>query len=217
MKKKIIQDIRLYRSDAQFAGKPLNAVLKRIVMKLRENEFSLGEFDHLYINFVPREENSQLYLSREADRYHPWFRICTVPVDPDFYRVLGTPDAYEGILRWVRTVLIAYFTSEEFDRTRILDCIQQAVEQGENLRMQFKEKVSATRRAVIYLRCQDNCQFRPLLLVFDKEGTLLLEKDLPDTVTLDYLGEIQLSGKRVAIKPRKNAYTAQKPPIVFEF
>lgn len=58
----IIKDIRLYRSltgnidvnallDA-FSNKELNGVIHRIVMKLREKKFSLGDFDHLYINFT---------------------------------------------------------------------------------------------------------------------------------------------------------------------
>ena len=62
MKKKTIGDIRLYKSESRneygvyntepFADKKLNAIVQRVVMKLRENEFSLGDFDHLYINFT---------------------------------------------------------------------------------------------------------------------------------------------------------------------
>lgn len=217
MKKRIIQDIRLYKSDSQFAGKPLNAMVKRIVMKLRENEFTLGEFDHLYINFVPREQDAQICLSREVDRYHPWYRYCTVPVDADLYGKLGSRDARECVVQWIATVLTAYFASGDFDEARILSCVRQAVAQGESMRMKFKEKVSARRRAVVFLRCLDNCRFHPLLQVLDMEGNLLFEQDLPETVTLDYLGEIQVSAKRVTIKPRKNAYTAQLSPLIFEY
>ena len=59
---KPISDIRLYRSNipnidgnshpSEFAPKQLNIIVTRIVMKLRENGFSLGDFDHLYINFT---------------------------------------------------------------------------------------------------------------------------------------------------------------------
>ena len=48
-------------------------------------------------------------------------------------------------------------------------------------------------------------------------GGVLFEKDLPETVALDYLGEIQVSAKRVTIKPRKNAYTTQNKPMVFDY
>ena len=62
MKGKIASEIRIYKSDipnivgnvlpSSINNKTLNVVLHRIMMKLRENEFSLGEFDHLYINFT---------------------------------------------------------------------------------------------------------------------------------------------------------------------
>jgi len=42
-------------------------------MKLRESEFSLGEFDHLYINFTTCDMVDELNLSDEVDRYHPWY------------------------------------------------------------------------------------------------------------------------------------------------
>lgn len=46
---------------------------------------------------------------------------------------------------------------------------------------------------------------------------LLLEKDLPETVSLDYLGNIQVGSKRVTIKPRNNSFIAQAAPLVFEY
>jgi len=217
MKKKIIQDIRLFKSDSQLGIKKLNAMVKRVVMKLRENEFSLGEFDHLYINFVPREEAPEMILSDNVDRYHPWYRYCTVPAEPDFYNRLGSPETYDAIIHRIGAVLVRYFASEDFDADRILCCVRQAAEAGEKMEMKFREKVSAKRKAVIFLRYLDTCRFLPLLRVYDTEDRLLLEKDLPETLTLDCLGEIQLSSKRVTIKPRKNAFTARMEPMVFEY
>ena len=83
--------------------------------------------------------------------------------------------------------------------------------------MKFKEKVSNKRKAVIFLRFMDTCRFSPLLRVYDAEENLLFEEDLPQTVELDYLGEIQINAKRVTIKPRRNAYTRQNKPMVFEY
>ena len=227
MKKKIISDIRLFKSESQneyggyvtcsFGDKKLNAIINRVVMKLRENEFSFGEFDHLYINFTTCEMAEQMNLSDKVDRYHPWFRYCSVHIENDLYSKLGTIETWDSIIRWVENVLIAYFTSEEFDETHIRSCVQQAVEQGENMLMKFKEKVSTKRKAVIFLRFLDTCRFSPLLRVYDVEENLLFEKDLPETVALDYLGEIQISAKRVTIKPRKNAYTAQNQPLSFDY
>lgn len=226
MKKKIISDIRLFKSESKneygyvtdsFADKKLNAIVKRVVMKLRENAFSLGEFDHLYINFTICDGAAKIELSNEIDRYHPWYRYCTVPVEMDFYQKLGRPEAYNGIFHRISEVLVTCFSTEDFDESRIRSCVHQAIEQGEEMCMRFKEKVSTKRKAVVYLRYLDTCRFYPLLRVYDMEDNLLLEKDLPETLTLDYLGDIQISMKRVIIKPRKNTLTTQKSAMVFEY
>ena len=227
MNKKTISDIRLYKSETQnesggyitnsFADKKLNAIVKRVVMKLRENEFSLGEYDHLYVNFTTCNIAEKMNLSDKVDRYHPWVRYCNIHVEENFYNKLGSPESWNDIILHIKNALTTYFVSEDFDETRILSCVQQAVEQGEDMLMKFKEKVSTNRRAVIFLRYLDSCKFYPLLMVYDAEENLLLKKDLPETVMLDYIGDIQVSTKRVAIKPRKNAFTTQIAPLVFEY
>ena len=227
MKKKIISDIRLYRSESRneygvyatesIAEKKLNAIVQRVVMKLRESEFSLGEFDHLYINFTTCDIGKKTILSDYVDKYHPWYRYCLVHIEKDMYNKLDSLEDYDYIIQCVRNILVTYFSSQDFDETRILSCVQQAVEQCENMLMKFKEKVSTNRRAVIFLRYLDSCKFYPLLRVYDAEDNLLFEKDLPETVMLDYIGDIQVSKKRVAIKPRKNAFTTQLAPLVFEY
>lgn len=217
MKKKVIKDIRIFKSDAQLGVKKLNAMTTRVVMKLREEEFSLGDFDHLYINFVPCDMAEKMSLSEEMDRYHPWCRYCTVPVDLALYGKIVSTETYDEIIHWISTVLVTFFATEDFDEKRIRSCVQHAVEQGEQMLTKCKEKCSAKRRVVIYLRYLDTCRFIPLLRVYDTEGNLLFEKDLPESLLLDYLGDIQVSTKRVAIKPRKNAFTTQIPPLEFAY
>ncbi|MBP3542065.1 MAG: hypothetical protein J6K72_09680 [Clostridia bacterium] len=227
MNKKIIKDIRLYKSELQnesgndtiipFADKKLNAITQRIVMKLRENNFSLGEFDHLYINFTTCDMSEKMSLSEKVDRYHPWYRYCDVHVEKHRYDELGSVESYGEIIHSISAVLIAYFATEDFDKSKILSCIHQAVEEGENMLMKFKEKVSTKRKAVIFLRYLDTCRFYPLLRVYDTEENLLFEKDLPETLVLDYIGEIQISTKKITIKPRKNAFTTGQKALVFEY
>ena len=227
MKKKTISDIRLFKSESQneyggyatdyFGDKKLNAIIKRVVMKLRESEFTLGDFDHLYVNFTTCDMAEEMNLSDKVDRYHPWFRYCNIHVEEDFYNKLGSPESWNNIILHIKNVLTTYFISEDFDETRILSCVQQAVEQCEDMLMKFKEKANTKRKAVIFLRFLDTCKFSPLLRVYDNEENLLFETDLPQTVALDYLGEIQVSATRVTIKPRKNAYAAQYKPLVFDY
>ena len=227
MSEGIIADIRLFRSEGRtesghfdmisFGDKKLNAIVKRIVMKLRENGFSMGEFDHLYINFTRCELSTPMELSREVDRYHPWFRHCHVRVAREVYECLGTMDCHEHIIAIIGDVLTAFFASDDFDADSIRDCIQEAVAGGEGMLMPFKEKTTAKRRAILYLRFLDSCRYAPLLRVYDGAGDLLLERDLPQMVTLDALGELQVGLKKVTVKPRKNALTAGKKPLVFEY
>ena len=227
MKTKIISDIRLFKSESQneyggyitdyFGDKKLNAIVNRIVMKLRENEFSLGDFDHLYVNFTTCDMAEEMNLSDNVDRYHPWLRYCNIHVEEDLYNKLGSSESWNEIILHIKNALTTYFVSEDFDETRILSCVQQAVEQGEDMLMKFKEKASSKRKAVIFLRFLDTCRFSPLLRIYDLEENILFETDLPQTVALDYLGEIQVSAKRVTIKPRKNAFTKQINPLVFEY
>lgn len=224
MSKRIISDIRLYKSDVQnefgtisFGNKELNAIVKRIVMKLRENQFSFGEFDHLYINFTTCDISQEISLSEKADRYHPWYRYCDIHIEKNLYDILGSPETYKDIIHSICALLITCFATEDFDKSQILSCVHQAVEEGENMLMKFKEKVSSKRKAVVFLRYLHTCRYYPLLRVYDTEENLLFEQDLPETLTLDYLGEIQISTKKVTIKPRKNAFTTGQKALVFEY
>ena len=227
MSERIIADIRLFRSEGRtdsghfdtvsFGEKRLIAAVKRIVMKLREHGFSMGDFDHLYINFTLCELSAPMELSREVDRYHPWFRHCHVRVSRELFERLGTSESHGHIISNIGDVLTAFFARGDFDESKIRDCIREALIGGEEMLVPFKEKATAKRRAVIYLRFLDSCRYAPLLRVFDGEGSLLLQRDLPQSVTLDALGELQVGLKKVTVKPRKNAFTAGKKPMIFEY
>ena len=227
MKGKIIKDIRLYKSESQnefgipatvsFADKKLNATTQRIVMKLRENNFSFGDFDHLYINFTTCDMAEEISLSEKTDTYHPWYRYCNVRIDTNSYANLGSEENCRDIINYISTILITYFTSEDFDKSKILTCVKQALDEGEDMLMKFKEKITSQRKAIIYLRYLDTCKFYPLLRIYDTEEHLLFEKDLPEALTLDYIGDIQISTKKITIKPRKNVLNTEEKAMVFEY
>ena len=112
-------------------------------------------------------------------------------------------------------ILTTQFSTPEFEGDKISECVFEAVTQGEDMLMKFKEKASSQRRAVLYLRYLDTCMNFPLLRVYDNDGNIVLEKDLPESLTLDNLGQISVSSKKVTIRPRKNSWTKGEP-IVFE-
>ena len=82
--------------------------------------------------------------------------------------------------------------------------------------MHFKEKKSAKGIATIYLRLLDTRKYLPLLSVTDLEGNEIFNANLPETIDLNIIGEIQLSSKKVTVKPRKNVFAKGLEPISFE-
>lgn len=224
---KTIKDIRLYKSEKQneygiplihsFADKELNAIVHRIVMKLRENGFSLGEFDHLYIDFTTCDLRDEINLSDNVDKEHPWYRYCSIKVSNELFSKLGMTNTHSVIINMISDVLITCFETENFNKTFIHSCIQQAMEQGENMLMKYKVKSTSKRKAEIFLRYLDSCKYYPLLRVYDNENNLLFEKDLPESIVLDNIGDIQLSTNKVTIKPKKNVFATNIDPITFDF
>ena len=77
------------------------------------------------------------------------------------------------------------FSTAEFNECKISDCVSEAVTQGEDMLMKFKEKITSKGKAVLYLRYLNNGRYFPLLKVFDADENLILEKDLPESQTLD--------------------------------
>ena len=223
---KVIKDIRVYRSQIEnidgnpmpnsFGNKMLNIILHRIAMKLRENEFTMGDFDHLYINLTTYEVESRIALSkRKIDRYHPWYRYYDVKIDQNLFDALETSQCIHLVTEFTEQVLQKCFGTPIFSNELIHLCVYEAVTQGENMLMKFKEKRSTKNRAVIFLRYLDNGRFYPLLRVWDSDNNLILEKDLPESDELYAYGEIQLSTKKITIKPRKNYFAKNQEPISF--
>ena len=210
---KIISDIRLYKSTEfnthiDIGNKEINIAVQRVVMKLREYNFSLGEFDHLYLNFTICKPKGTFELIDEVDSYHPWYRYCDIGVTQSEYENLTIQLVYEKI----NLVLVNLFNIAE-------DVIQNAIteaQKGSEMQMFFKEKKSAKATATIFLRLLDSGKYFPLLRVTDLDGQDILCKDLPETIDLNMIGEIQLSAKKVTIKPRRNAFTTDLEPISFE-
>lgn len=221
-----IKDIRIYRSSIEnidgnslpgsLENDELNCIIHRIVMKLRENDFTLGDFDHLYINLTTcHVENEIAPAKRSKDRYHSWYRYYDVEINQKFFDTLETPQSIQPITGIVERILQEYFCTQQFNKEFIHSCFYEAITQGENMLMKFKEKKTAKNKAIIYLRLLDNGLYFPLLRVFDMEDNLLLEKDLHETYELSAFGEIQLSGKKVTIKPRKNCFASDLEAMTF--
>ena len=210
---KVISDIRLYKSSeknnhSDISNKSLNLSVRRVVMKLREYGFSLGEYNHLYLNFTTLKAEGTIELIDRADPYHPWYRYCDIGISKAEYKKLENTDlAFEKI----KSALLNLYNAKESIESAFAEAMN-----GSDMLMLFKTKESSTGVASVYLRLLDNGNYLPLLCVTDKSGNEVLRTDMPETLDLNTLGEIQLSSKKVTIKPRKNAFSKELQPISFE-
>ena len=102
----VIKDIRVYRSQVEniagnsmpqgFANRELNIILHRIVMKLRENDFSMGDFNHLYVNLTTCTVEDKIALSKRGkDKYHSWFCYYDAEISQELFDTLETPQCIE--------------------------------------------------------------------------------------------------------------------------
>ena len=223
---KVIKDIRFYRSRIEnvpgnsfpesFYNLELCRIAERVAWKLRESGFVLGDYHHLYINLTTCKVEGKIRPSaRGKDPYFPWYRYYDVEVSQELFDSLETHGCIEQVVGLLEQVLNVFATND-FNMTRIHDCINEAVTKGEKMTVVFKEKTSSKNKAIVYLRVLDNGRYFPLLRVYDVNDNVILERDLPETNCLDPYGEIQLSSRKVTIKPRKNCLAVDLEPMTFE-
>lgn len=228
MKEKVISDIRIFKSQmpnvdgnplpSDVDNKKLNIVLHRIAMKLRENGFSLGEFDHLYLNLTTCvDKDTVAPAKRKSDSYHSWYRYYDIGVDEAFYEELDLEESIERVVLLVEKALLQCFAHEYSTQENVKSSIIAAVEQKENMLMRYKTKETANRKAILYLRYLDIGKYHPLLCVYDTDGNELLKKDLSVSVDLNQYGSICLSNKKVTVKPKSNVFSDKLKPLVFDF
>lgn len=216
---RLIQTIRLYKGkfvSIDFSERKYDAIPHRIAMKLRELGYSLDGFDHLYINFTVDVVENGMELSKYIDTFHPWYRIYNIQINQSLFDTLENPESYDTIISLIKAALIRLSPKDE---SLVHRAVTEALEQGEQMLMLRKQKITSIRRAAVYLRCLDDESYLPLLRVFDKEENLLFEADLPKTYDLTILGEIQVSRNRVTVKPRNNTYAESLglKPITFTY
>ena len=184
-------------------------------MKLREQRFSLGAYDHLYLNFTTcLEAGTMCPASRSVDPYHDWYRFYDIGVSQTFYDALDSDQGLGCIIERLHVLLNSFFTSG--NDCAISECILEAVSKGEQLMVLYKTKQATQLCASIYLQYLDSGKYVPHLYVRNANQEVLLYKKLEAALDLHAIGQIQLSSKRVTIKPRKNSFTQKRPQVTFE-
>lgn len=151
----------------------------------------------------------------KVNRYYSWFRYVNIGISAGELSSIETAEEPSLLLKHIENALLTLYGTDPSAEKVIRDAIKEA-QKGPDMLMRFKEKKSAKRTATIYLQLLDNGHYLPLLVVAKTDGTEVLRAYLPETRDLGNMGEIQLSSKKVAVKPRKNAFTKNLEPISFE-
>lgn len=222
---KNISDIRIFRGTIEnidnnahplgFANQMMNLVVKRVVMKLRELNFSLGEFDHLYINFTTCfVEDGIMQAKRSIDKYNPWYRYYDYYMDEEHFQKMISDSDYIILLDAIKKVLLKFFSNSQAQEEMIDDAIAES-QKGENMLIKFKEKITSKYKATIYLRLYNDGKYHPLLEVQNNDS-MVLHKDMDSIIDLGIIGDIAIIGKRVIIKPKKSQRYSKIEPIVYE-
>lgn len=220
--RKLISDIRLFVSHVpnedgrplpdDFGDRMLTLRLRRIAMKLRERAFSLGDFDHLYVNLTPCLPDGVIQPARRSgSRETAWLRYVDIGLNE---AQLGAAD--EAALTPLIERCLLLHAQDDPARESIRIAIAASAE-GENMLMRFKEQETGGVSAVVYLRLLDSGLYHPLLRVTGPDGQTILQTDLQPCFELHALGAIRLTRSAVTIMPRKNAFTANLAPLRFPF
>lgn len=216
---KIISDIRIFKDMrmGSIDNKIMHLAAHRVAMKLREEAFSLGDYDHLYLCFSSDKPVGSVILDETVDKYHPWFRKVCVGISADELSAIETNEAPDLLLKQIENVLLELFGNDHAAAADIRYAVEEA-KKGPEMMMHFKEKKTAKGTATIYLRLLNNGHYLPLLSVTNTVGEEIFRADLPETINMITIGEIQLSSKKVAVKPRKNSFAEAKTlePVSFE-
>lgn len=224
MTTKLIHDIRLFASrvpnvDSQSLPGPcgsgqISVALRRVAMKLREGGFSLGGFDHLYVNLTPcLPEGTVQLAARSVHRETTWLRYVDAGVTE---AQLADEAELDSLALMMAEKCLLLFAQSEADRAHVRSAVREASEQGEAMLMRFKEKRTSGLTATIFLRLLDSGLYHPLLCVTGADGQEVLRANLPPCMELHALGKIRLSRKAVTILPRKNAFSTGYAPLTFQ-
>lgn len=222
---KIIQDIRVFMGTIDnidgnplpksFATKEMNIIIKRVVMKLKEANFSLGDFDHLYINLTICDIDNKIMLSkRTIDKYHPFYRYYDYHLEKCEIDKLALDLKGEILLHLVEDVLMTYF-ADTIEKEKIIKNAITEARDGENMLMKYKEKSNTIMHVIIYLRLFNDGYYHPLMVIREKNGEEHIE-ELEPTIDLGIINEISVSNKRITIKPKKTSLYKTVVPYVYD-
>ena len=206
----LIKDIRFFSEHpdpmlAKYHIHGMKDILQRLLLLLRHEGFTFGDFDHLYMNYTPSLPHGEVRPSqRPVDRYHPWLRYTDAGCDIGLFRAMTLEEQRRFLSETLRKAVRLHADEANcaiFDR-----CYDRVMELGSALVIPYKEKTGAHLRITVSTTIDDDARFHPIVRIYDKADTLLLEEHLKSCgrdAFLAQFGTISLGKRTVRIDPRK--------------
>ncbi|MBQ9902385.1 MAG: Flp pilus assembly complex ATPase component TadA [Clostridia bacterium] len=223
-RRRVIKDIRFFaetsadgldlRRDCRYCcPRRTLAATERLVLALREQKFTLpdiGRFAYLYINYTTRLPEGHSEFIPELPMCggeEDWFRFVDVGVSRETYDALGEKSG-EWYLQSAVNIITTHFCHIEDERTAVYRILDDILAQGSDFRVLYRKKEAASATACVYVAISDDFRYIPTVIVTDKEGNILLQKQMDEEFNREDFenryGSLLVNKTRVLIRPRKN-------------
>jgi len=190
-------DISLKTEDSPYIG-------QRIARKLNELKYSLGEPDHLYINFTTTLQADEWHLStRNVEK---WIQYINYGIDPKRLHSLSEADKNNFIKKTTIKILKNISTPQQLPSVELVE--QLIEEQGTALKIAYKTKeTNAYKIDIFYQINVENAGTRAVVEYTDKKENTRLGKTFPLNLFGDIyslVDSISFVKGKIILKPKKS-------------
>lgn len=236
VKPKVIKSINLYESNQPntsgyslphdfgkiYISEPsFHFSATRIARKLNEIEFSLGDSDHLYLNFSPLLATDEIEIS--SRKPESWMLYINIGLDVESFNQLNTNEQEAKIIQLIFESLLK--TSKPAERSKIETCKKEVEKYGKLLKINFKSKeTKAYKITASYQIAPEDINSLLIISYFDKKTN---EVQIFNQIIRVYEDAYALI-KKITVKKNsieiqaKNSFKAElysdvyKTPLIFE-
>lgn len=183
-----------------------NAIIDRVILWLRTKNYSLGEFNHLYLNLTPLLEHGKIIpAKRSVYREENWLRYVDAGCDVSLFNSWDITEKSDFIVQTAKNALILITPESE---NIINECFSEVLTGGESLAVLYKEKHNDQYAVKIFARIKNNRDLIPVIRIYDNQGAQIEEYTLKECEHNKFImqySSITIGAKSFKITPRKNS------------
>ena len=212
--KKIIKDIRYYgpinnteplTKKRYSMPKSYNCIGVRYTLKLRELEFYLNDYSHLYIDLKPAIKMNESIFSDKKDQYHPWYRNVDYGYSIEKMNNLSDEKKLREIQKITKDVLLKYCCENKEDIEKVNRVYKELIKTGELTDIFYRTLKSGKKEVKFILNVLDNGEVNVFARCNDLFKNNIFVKKLDDISIVNYaLGRIKTNNGVLTIIPKKN-------------